>query len=306
MPTKGITVMTIASDSAVRLTPPVAQDDQFSLASGTAPARPALQIANVSKRFKASAGAADTLALDNVSLDVREGEFLSVIGPSGCGKSTLFNIIGGMLTDFEGTVKIGDQTIKGSHPDIGMVFQEESTFPWRSAIENVEFPMEIRGVPKQERRERARHFLDMVGLAGFEHHRPAQLSGGMKARTAIARTLAAEPRILLMDEPFGALDEQTRMLLGDQIVRIWRELRQTTLLITHNITEAVQLSDRVAVMSYRPGRIKRIVDIDLPRPRTSEMISDERFGRLVGSIWQDLREEAMRGLKEAESLRNKT
>jgi NitT/TauT family transport system ATP-binding protein len=276
-----------------------------------APAQPgttktALTVRNVTKRFESANGAGGTLALDDVSLDVRQGEFMSVIGPSGCGKSTLFNIIGGMLTDFEGTVKIGDQVVKGSHPDIGMVFQEESTFPWRSALENVEFPMEIRGVPQKERRERARRFLDMVGLAEFENHRPSQLSGGMKARTAIARTLAAEPRILLMDEPFGALDEQTRMLLGDQIIRIWKELQQTTLLITHNITEAVQLSDRVAVMSYRPGRIKRIVDIDLPRPRTSEMISDERFGRLVGSIWQDLREEAMRGLKEAEKERNKT
>jgi NitT/TauT family transport system ATP-binding protein len=268
--------------------------------------RPALSIRHVTKRFQSTAETDETLALEDVSLDVRQGEFLSVIGPSGCGKSTLFNIIGGMLTGFEGEVKIGDQLVKGSHPDIGMVFQEESTFPWRTALQNVEFPMEIRNVPQKERRERARHFLSMVGLAEFENHRPSQLSGGMKARTAIARTLAAQPKILLMDEPFGALDEQTRMLLGDQIIKIWKDLQQTTLLITHNITEAVQLSDRVAVMSYRPGRIKRIIDIDLPRPRTSEMISDERFGRLVGNIWQDLREEAMRGLKEAESRRNTT
>ncbi|MEO7241751.1 MAG: ABC transporter ATP-binding protein [Variovorax sp.] len=258
----------------------------------------------MSKTFADGQGGVGTLALDDVSLDVRQGEFLSVIGPSGCGKSTLFNIIGGMLTEFDGEVRVGNRVVRGNHPDIGMVFQEESTFPWRTARENVEFPLELRGVGQSLRREQAMRFLKLVGLEGFENFYPAQLSGGMKARAAIARTLAAQPAILLMDEPFGALDEQTRLLLGDQVIRIWKELQQTTLLITHNITEAVQLSDRVAVMSFRPGRIKRVIDIDLPRPRTSEMVSDDRFGHIVGMIWSDLREEAMLGLAASEQQGN--
>jgi NitT/TauT family transport system ATP-binding protein len=181
-----------------------------------------------------------------------------------------------------------------------MVFQDESTFPWRSVIDNVAFPLEIAGMRKHERLERARHFISLVGLDGFENRYPAELSGGMRQRVAIARTLASEPKILLMDEPFASLDEQTRLLLGDKVLQIQQELQQTTLIITHNITEAVQLSDRVIVMTYRPGRVKRIVDIDLPRPRTSEIVGSARFGALVGSIWNDLREEASRGMREAE------
>jgi len=193
--------------------------------------------------------------------------------------------------------------VSGCHPDIGMVFQEESTFPWRTAQENVEFPLEVRGVPAAERRERARKFLALVGLIEFADRYPGELSGGMKARTAIARTLVAHPKILLMDEPFGALDEQTRLLLGDRISQIHRELGQTTLLITHSITEAVHLSDRVVVISYRPGRIKRVVDVDLPHPRSSEIVESDRFGHLVASIWHDLREEATRGLAADEAAR---
>src|SRR5258708_11618535 len=181
-----------------------------------------------------------------------------------------------------------------------MGFQEESTFPWRTVLANVAFPLELARVPKAERIERARHFIRLVGLDGFEQRYPDELSGGMRQRTAIARTLAAEPRILLMDEPFASLDEQTRILLGDKILQIWRELKQTTLLITHNITEAVQLSDRVAVMTYRPGRIKRIVEIDLPRPRDSAIIGSTAFGRYVGLLWQDLRGEASPGPSAAE------
>jgi NitT/TauT family transport system ATP-binding protein len=181
-----------------------------------------------------------------------------------------------------------------------MVFQEESTFPWRTVLDNVAFPLELAGLAKAEREEKAKHFIRLVDLAGFEGRFPDELSGGMRQRVAIARTLAATPRILLMDEPFAALDEQTRILLGDKILDIWRELKQTTLLITHNITEAVQLSDRVVVMTYRPGRIKRVIDIDLPRPRDSGLIASAEFGRYVGMLWQDLREEASRGLSEAE------
>ena len=226
---------------------------------------------------------------------------MSLIGPSGCGKSTLFNIIGGLIGDYAGRVSVDGEAVSGTHPAFGMVFQEESTFPWRTVLDNVAFPLELAGIARRERHARARHFVALVGLDGFEQRYPAELSGGMRQRVSIARTLASEPRVLLMDEPFAALDEQTRLLLGDKVLQIHQELRQTTLLITHNITEAVQLSDRVLVMTYRPGRIKRSVPIDLPRPRTSEVVGSDAFGRYVAQIWSDLREEASRGIRDEQS-----
>lgn len=241
-------------------------------------------------------------AVDDVSLKVKPGEFLSIIGPSGCGKSTLFNVIGGLLAQHQGVVSVGGETISGPHKSIGMVFQEELTFPWRTVVDNVAFPLELVGMPKLKRAERARHFIKMVGLDGFENRYPGELSGGMRQRVSLARTLASEPKILLMDEPFAALDEQTRLLLGDKVLQIQQQLKQTTLLITHNITEAVQMSDRILVMTYRPGKVKRIVDINLPRPRSSEIVSSEAFGRYVAQIWNDLREEASRGIKDAEQI----
>src|SRR5207253_8041359 len=187
-----------------------------------------------------------------------------VIGPSGCGKSTLFNVIGGLVDGYDGRIAVAGETVSGPHPAIGMVFQEESTFPWRTVIDNVAFPLEIAGLPKAERYERARHFVKLVGLDGFERRYPAELSGGMRQRVSMARTLAAQPKILLMDEPFASLDEQTRLLLGDKVLQIQQQLRQTTLLITHSITDAGQPPDRVVVMTYRPGKVKRMVEINLP------------------------------------------
>jgi len=260
-----------------------------------------LIVDDIVKRFETPEG--PLTAVDHVSLSVKPGEFLAVIGPSGCGKSTLFNIVGGLIEGYEGTVTVAGDRVRGPHPAIGMVFQEESTFPWRSVIDNVAFPLEITGMRKSERLERARHFISLVGLDGFERRYPAELSGGMRQRVSIARTLASEPKILLMDEPFAALDEQTRLLLGDKVLQIQQELAQTTLLITHNITEAVQLADRILVMTYRPGRVKRIVDIDLPRPRSSEIVSSEAFGHYVAQIWGDLREEASRGMRDEETRR---
>jgi NitT/TauT family transport system ATP-binding protein len=241
------------------------------------------------------------VAVDHVSLSVRPGEFLAVIGPSGCGKSTLFNVVGGLLDFYRGNVTVAGETVRGPHSSIGMVFQEESTFPWRTVIENVAFPLEIAGIGKTARLEKAKKFISLVGLTGFENRYPNELSGGMRQRVAIARTLASEPKILLMDEPFASLDEQTRLLLGDKVLQIQQDLAQTTLLITHNITEAVQLADRILVMSYRPGKVKRIVEIDLPRPRSSAIVSSEAFGRYVALIWADLREEASRGMRDDES-----
>jgi len=261
-------------------------------------ADPILVVENIVKRFETPDGV--LTAVDHVSLTVAPGEFVGVIGPSGCGKSTLFNVIGGLLDGYDGTVMVAGERMRGPHPAIGMIFQEESTFPWRNLIDNVAFPLEIMGLPRAERYERARQFVKLVGLEGFERRYPAELSGGMRQRVSMARTLAAQPKILLMDEPFAALDEQTRLLLGDKVLQIQQQLRQTTLLITHNITEAVQLSDRVVVMTYRPGQVKRVVEIALPRPRSSEIVSSEVFGRYVAQIWSDLREEASRGLSDEE------
>jgi NitT/TauT family transport system ATP-binding protein len=219
-----------------------------------------LVVDDIVKQFDTPDG--PLIAVDRVSLSVRPGEFLAVIGPSGCGKSTLFNVIGGLLEGYQGAVQVGGETVRGPHAAIGMVFQEESTFPCRTVIENVAFPLEIAGMGRKHRLDKAKKFIALVGLSGFENRYPAELSGGMRQRVAIARTLASEPKILLMDEPFASLDEQTRLLLGDKVLQIQQDLQ----LITHNITEAVQLADRILVMTYRPGRVKRIVEIDLPRP----------------------------------------
>ena len=270
-------------------------------ADTSAPSQPSrlLDVERVTKRFATRDG--PITAVEDVSLSIAPGEFVSIIGPSGCGKSTLFNIIGGLVGDYEGRVMVAGEPVSGTHPAIGMVFQEESTFPWRTVLENVAFPLEIAGVAKGERFERAAKFVSMVGLSGFERRLPAELSGGMRQRVALARTLASEPRILLMDEPFAALDEQTRLLLGDKVLQIQQTLAQTTLLITHNLTEAVQLSDRVLVMTYRPGRLKRGVEIRLPHPRDSEVVGSDAFGHYVAEIWQDLREEASRGIQDDEA-----
>jgi NitT/TauT family transport system ATP-binding protein len=268
-------------------------------AQKAASTQPILVVDDIVMRFQTEEG--PLTAVDHVSLTVAPGEFLGVIGPSGCGKSTLFNVIGGLVDGYEGKVSVAGETVRGPHASIGMIFQEESTFPWRTVLDNVAFPLELGGMPKAERIERARHFVSLVGLDGFERRYPSELSGGMRQRVSMARTLASEPKILLMDEPFAALDEQTRLLLGDKVLQIQQELQQTTLIITHNITEAVQLSDRIVVMTYRPGKVKRVVDIDLPRPRTSEIVSSEAFGRYVAQIWSDLREEASRGMVDDET-----
>jgi NitT/TauT family transport system ATP-binding protein len=258
-----------------------------------------LMVDDIVVRFETPEG--PITAVDDISFQVNPGEFLSVIGPSGCGKTTLFNVIGGLLGHHQGVVSVDGETIAGPHKSIGMVFQEESTFPWRTVTDNVAFPLELVGMAKSERIARARHFIALVGLEGFENRYPGELSGGMRQRVSLARTLASEPKILLMDEPFAALDEQTRLLLGDKVLQIQQQLKQTTLLITHNITEAVQMSDRILVMTYRPGKVKRIVDIKLPRPRTSEIVGSEDFGRYVAQIWNDLREEASRGMRDEEA-----
>jgi NitT/TauT family transport system ATP-binding protein len=258
-----------------------------------------LTIRNVSKVFgDADNGAALVAAVDNVSLDVQAGEFFSIIGPSGCGKSTFLRIIGGLIPATSGELIVGTDRVTGPHSWLGMVFQEESTFPWRTTLGNVEFGLEMRGVASHERRRKATEMISLVGLSGFEDRYPSELSGGMKQRVAIARALVLEPKILLMDEPFGALDEQTRIILGEELMRIRDQLKQTIILVTHNINESVQLSDRVMVMTARPGRVKEIVAIDLPQPRDSTIIASERFGKLVAQVWSALREESIKSFKQ--------
>ncbi|HET9885615.1 MAG TPA: ABC transporter ATP-binding protein [Candidatus Binatia bacterium] len=260
-----------------------------------------LSLQKVSKIFGGvDDGSTAVPAVDAVSFEVREGEFFSIIGPSGCGKSTLLRIIAGLLRASSGELTVAGELVSGPHPSIAMVFQEESTFPWRTTLANVEFGLQMRGVAEQQRRKTALDMIGLVGLGGFEQSYPSELSGGMKQRVAIARALVLEPKILLMDEPFGALDEQTRIILGEELLKIRDQLRQTIVLVTHNINESVQLSDRVMVMTARPGQVKTIVDIDLPHPRDSSIITSERFGRLVALVWSALREESIKSFKQAE------
>jgi NitT/TauT family transport system ATP-binding protein len=261
-----------------------------------------LQAKNLSVRYPGRGpDEQDVLALEDIDLEVHEGEFVSVVGPSGCGKSTLLSTLGGLLPGFEGQIRVKDHEIDGPHPEVGVVFQEDSTFPWRSTLGNVEFGLEMRGVSKEERRRKAEEVLKMVGLESFKNRYPGQLSGGMKQRVAIARTLVMEPAILLMDEPFGALDEQTRIILGEELLRIQEALGQTIVFITHNIQEAILLSDRVVVLSARPGKIKAVVPVDLPRPRDSTLLASDHFTELVGEVWSVLREESLKGFEQVEA-----
>lgn len=254
-------------------------------------ALPILEIRSIAKKFPG------VTAIGDVSLEVSSREFVSIIGPSGCGKSTLLEIIAGLISKTSGDVLIKGQVVRNTHSSVGIVFQQESIFPWRTTLENIEFGLQMQGVSKEERQERSRVMVELVGLRGFEDRYPGALSGGMKQRVAIARALVMEPEILLMDEPFGALDEQTRIILGEELLRIQQEIGQTILFVTHNIHEAVQLSDRVVVMTARPGKIKGVVGIDFGRPRTSEVIASEKFGKLVGQIWMLLRDESLKGFR---------
>ncbi|MFI5078665.1 MAG: ABC transporter ATP-binding protein [Vicinamibacteria bacterium] len=230
------------------------------------------------------------LALDGIDLEVPDGQFVAVVGPSGCGKSTLLSIVAGLRLPSSGSVLCDGETMTAPMPrKVGMVFQEANLLPWLSAVDNVAFPLKLRRVTKRERLEAARRMLELTGLTGAEDRLPHQLSGGMKQRVAIARGLVQNPGVLLMDEPFASLDEQTRMVLGDELLRIWSETRKTVLFVTHSLNEAVYLADRVIVLSARPGRVVDDVAVDLPRPRTFAMTSSERFGILKDRIWQHIR-----------------
>ncbi len=253
-----------------------------------------LTVEKLGKTYVTPTGSVD--AMQDVSLEVDEGEFVSIVGPSGCGKSTLMEIVGGLIEPTKGEVTVGGNPVRGTDPSIGIVFQQESAFPWRTVAENAQFGLEMTGVEKAEARQRAQEMLELVGLGGFEDRYPSELSGGMRQRVAIARTLVMEPQIILMDEPFGALDEQTRLILGEELLRIQAATKATILFITHSFDEALLLSDRIVVMTARPGRVKKIVENPLPRPRDSTIVSDPEFGRLSGELWESLREESMQAL----------
>jgi NitT/TauT family transport system ATP-binding protein len=229
-------------------------------------------------------------ALENISFSVPAGRFTVIVGPSGCGKTSLLMMLAGLRAQSQGTILCQGRPIPGPDPQrVGVIFQEASLYPWLTAIENIEFPLSLRGTPKDERRKRAEAMLDLVGLAGFGARYPHELSGGMKQRVSIARGLVQDPPVLLMDEPFAALDEQTRMTMGHELLRIWSTTSKTVVFITHSLTEAVYLADEVLVMSARPGRIIDRIPVPLPRPRSYDMMATDVFGRLRDRIWQQIR-----------------
>ncbi|NLL95014.1 MAG: ABC transporter ATP-binding protein [Thermoplasmatales archaeon] len=224
-----------------------------------------IKIENLRKVYRTDES--ETVALEDFSLEIKKGELITIVGPSGCGKTTILKLIAGLVEPTSGTVTIGGEVCEGPGPDRGMVFQDFALFPWRSVRKNVEFGLEIAGVPKEERRERAQRYIEIVGLEKFADARVHELSGGMKQRVGIARALVNRPDIILMDEPFGALDAQTRNIMQGSLLRILEKTDQTILFVTHSVDEAVYLSDRIVVLTKRPARIKEIVEIDLPRPR---------------------------------------
>jgi len=251
----------------------------------------AIQINGVGQVFRTSG--AEVVALTDVSMDIKPGRFVVLVGASGCGKSTLLMMLAGLRPPTSGSILINGAPIGEPDPNrVGVVFQEASLFPWLTAEENVEFPLALRGLPKAERRGKAEDMLKLVGLEGFGKRHPHELSGGMKQRVSIARGLVQDPPVLLMDEPFAALDEQTRMTMGDELLRIWAATGKTVVFVTHSLTEAVYLADEVCVMSARPGRIIDHLQVSLPRPRTYEMLSGDAFGTLRERIWRHIRKSA--------------
>jgi NitT/TauT family transport system ATP-binding protein len=252
-----------------------------------------VQLQGISLSYKANDGSR-LLALDNINLKVSPGEFVCIVGPSGCGKSTLLHLIAGLQSPTSGTVLMDDKPIEGPGTDRILIFQELGLFPWLTVGENVEFGMKMKGTPKAERQERIKHYLRLVHLSQFKDSYTHQLSGGMRQRVALARALATEPDVLLMDEPFAALDAQTRDLLHDELERIWAETGRTIIFVTHNVREAVRLGDRVVLLTFRPGRVKREFRIDLPRPRHLE---DMTVAKTAGEVLAELREEINRSLE---------
>ena len=251
--------------------------------------QPKLEVRHLTKTFSRGRGELIPV-LDDVSFTVADLEFVAIVGPSGCGKSTFLRIVNGLIPPDSGTILIDGRAVTGPGHGVGMVFQSFDLFPWRTAIGNVEFGMEMMNVPRRECRERAQRWIALVGLTGFEHAYPHELSGGMQQRVGIARALAIEPEVLLMDEPFGALDVQTRDLLQDELLAIWQRERKTVLFVTHSIEEAIYLADRIVLLTPRPARVERVLDVPFGRPRTEDVKSDPTFVELRREIWQSLKQ----------------
>ncbi|MFP3154309.1 ABC transporter ATP-binding protein [Lachnospiraceae bacterium ZAX-1] len=232
-------------------------------------------------------GLHEFVALENFALSIKAGEFLAIVGPSGCGKSTLLDIVSGLMKPRSGEIRIDGRTVKGPALDRGFIMQGYALFPWRNVIKNVTYGLEVKGIPRKERKKIAQKYIDLVGLNGFEDRHPNELSGGMRQRVAIARALAYNPEVLLLDEPFAAVDAQTRETLQDELLRIWEKTEKTIIFVTHSIEEAVLLADRIVVMTPNPGSIRKIIDVNLPRPRTAaQMRTSPDFSWLTHQVWQ--------------------
>ena len=248
-----------------------------------------IEVRDCRKMYRGQNGRPDTVALDGVSLSVREHEFVCVLGPSGCGKTTLLKIIAGLLPWDAGDVLVQGRRVSGPGPDRSMVFQDFRLLPWADVISNITFGLELRGVPREQRNQVAIDWVHALGLSGFEHHYPRQLSGGMQQRVGLARALAVEPAVLLMDEPFGAVDAQTRRALQEELLRLHEATPKTVLFVTHNMSEAVRLGDRVVVLSPRPARVEEVLEVALPRPRAADIEKSPLFAELKEYLWERLR-----------------
>lgn len=263
---------------------------------------PKLSVQGLGKQFPTRTGAAIE-ALLNINLDIAAGEFVTLVGASGCGKTTLLRIVDGLTPPSQGQILLDGREVRGPGPDRGMVFQSDSLFPWRTVLANVMFGLEIQRQPRAPSTERAQRLIDLVGLKGFEHHYPHELSGGMRQRVNLARALAIDPEVLLMDEPFAALDAQTREIMQAELLRIWVANRKTVLFVTHQIDEAIFLADRVVVMTARPGRIKEVIALTLPRPRALAMKRTPEFIAYVDRVWKLIEEEVVQAMRAEVSPR---
>ncbi|MEP9353503.1 ABC transporter ATP-binding protein [Xanthobacter sp. KR7-65] len=263
------------------------------------PSAVGIEIRDVSHHYGGRNGQGGVTALDHINLDIRPNEFHALLGPSGCGKSTLLYLIGGFIPVQSGVIETARGPVTGPHPERGIVFQNFALFPWKTVLQNTLYGLEKLGLPKKEREEKARHFIDLVHLSGFENAFPSQLSGGMQQRAAIARTLAVDPEILLMDEPFGALDAQTRRVMQEELRSIWQRTRKTVVFVTHDVQEAVFLADRISIMSARPGRIQHVIDVGFNREHGDDVVKKPEFVEMGEHIWGLVRDQAVAATRSA-------